>query len=79
MPELWELRRTLAASVMPKCRIYLDLNYWNALCDAELGEARDAQAAELLEVLSECVNAGMHVCPIEQTGFLESVMDRRTW
>lgn len=75
-PTLLELRSTLADSLRTKRRLYLDLMYWNHLCDAELGVARSPEHAELLSDLRKLVREQAVICPIEFTIFAELYKQR---
>lgn len=61
----------LATEVLGKTRVYLDLKYWIYLRDAWLGRPKAPSHTALLEVLSEKVANGTHVCPLEFTLFSE--------
>lgn len=75
-PTLPELRAKLAASLATKRRLYLDLLYWNHLCDVELGVSRHPEHAALLMELRDLVRGGVVVCPIEFTVFTELYKQR---
>jgi hypothetical protein len=68
---LFKLRRDLAASLADKRLLYLDLLYWNYLCDAALGESRNPDHEALLSELRIAVGERTVVCPVEFTTFLE--------
>jgi len=53
--ELWERRRMLGQRVAGQRRLYLDLRFWNDLCDVEPGLSRDPQNVECLTVLRSAV------------------------
>jgi len=63
--DLWQRRRDLGTIVAKTRRLYLDVRFWNDLCDAELGTARSTQAKELLDDLRNTVASGELLCPVE--------------
>jgi hypothetical protein len=63
--ELWRRRRQLGEEVSAKRRLYLDVRFWNDLCDAELGAAKDARPGQLLAALRSSTARGDLVCPVE--------------
>jgi len=71
MPSLSQLRRQLAASLKGKRLLYLDLLYWNHLCDTALNPSSSDERSALLASLRLHVRSGSVVCPIEFTTFLE--------
>jgi hypothetical protein len=75
-PPLFELRRHLGHSLNGKRLLYLDLLYWNDLCDVALGDTTDADRVALLAQLREKAVAGSVVCPIEHTIFVELYKQR---
>lgn len=75
-PQFHELRRQLSANLEGKRLLYLDLLYWNFLCDAALGETDDDESSRLLRDLRVHVAAGSVVCPIEYTTFVELYKQR---
>ena len=69
---LWQRRRTLGANVLSRRRLYLDLRFWNDLCDVEIGDARAPRdSTELLRRLRHEIAAQRLVCPVEYQLFLE--------
>ena len=75
-PELWRLRRFLAEQLRTRRLLYLDLRYWNDLCDVAIGESNDATATQLLEALRAAVTSGKVLCPIEYHTFAELYKQR---
>lgn len=63
--DLWRRRRDLGTEVAQTRRLYLDVRFWNDLCDAQLGVAREAQSKELLPALRNAVETGELICPVE--------------
>lgn len=63
--EWWRRRRILGEEMSTKRRLYLDVRFWNDLCDADLGSIRDLRAADLLAALRVAVRDGNVVCPVE--------------
>ena len=63
--ELWRRRRLLGHQTIAKRRLYLDVRFWNDLCDAELGENQTASALDCLAFLRRHVAEGLLVCPAE--------------
>lgn len=74
--QLWELRRELGREISTKRVLYLDLNYWNDLCDVVLGENVSETAITLLNSIRNQVHAGKLVCPLEYTTFSELYKQR---
>jgi hypothetical protein len=70
------LRRDLAASLANKRLLYLDLLHWNHLCDAALGQSRNADHEALLAELRTAVREGSVLCPVEFTTFVELYKQR---
>lgn len=62
---LWQRRKELGAELAAKTRLYLDVRFWNDLCDAELDKARTPADGELLRALREKVASGKLACPVE--------------
>lgn len=75
-PPLYELRRNLSQSIDGKRLLYLDLLYWNHLCDAALGETTDPEHVTLLKELREATADGSVLCPVEYTIFAELYKQR---
>jgi hypothetical protein len=63
--DLWQRRRELGIQVSKKRRLYLDVRFWNDLCDAELGVHRNVSSKELLSALTDEVARGDVICPVE--------------
>lgn len=73
---LYKLRRDLAASVATKRTLYLDLLYWNHLCDAAIGRTESPDHESLLADLRTAVHGGAVLCPAELTTFVELYKQR---
>lgn len=69
--KLWERRRVLAQQRRGSRSLYLDVRFWNDLCDAKSGRSSEPDARDLLRELSEAVACGRVYCPIEFNVFLE--------
>jgi hypothetical protein len=65
-----------ADRVLARKRIYLDTNYWVDLCEARLGRPRKAVYLDLLKTLSEIVQEGNAICPINANIFAEVLKQR---
>lgn len=63
--ELWERRRELGVQTTARRRLYLDLRFWNDLCDAALGDNERPDAVSCLRRLRTAVATGTVVCPVE--------------
>ena len=63
--EWWQRRRALGEEMLTKRRLYLDVRFWNDLCDAHLGSSKDPGSTGLLVALREAVADGDLVCPVE--------------
>lgn len=76
LPELWQRRRELGATVLRKRRLYLDIKFWSFLCDVALGESTDPDHAKMAESLRGAAAEGWLVCPIEFHTFVELIKQR---
>src|SRR5436190_13151580 len=61
----WERRRILGQQMATKRRLYLDLRFWNDLCDVNFRSSKDSCSAELLVALRGAVRNRNLVCPVE--------------
>jgi hypothetical protein len=62
--EFWERRRELGLVLAKKRRLYLDVRFWNDLCDAELGVPNTSAAQTLLRTLPTAILNRNVVCPV---------------
>src|SRR6185437_1389866 len=75
-PELWQLRRELAAVVLGKRRLYLDTKFWCFLCDVALGEDTEPRRVDMTSAVRASVAEGWLLCPIEFHTFIELIRQR---
>lgn len=61
----------LAHAIGGRTKVYLDLNFWIAVRDANLGTKPAGLDVELLELLRRGVSEGHLVCPISESVFIE--------
>jgi hypothetical protein len=66
---LWQRRSELGTSVVQTPRLYLDLRFWNDLCDTALGQSDSA--GELLDLMQTLRADEAVVCPIEANVLVE--------
>lgn len=61
----------LYEAIRGRCKIYLDVNFWVALRDADLGRRSSQESIELLRILREGASTGLLLCPICESTFAE--------
>lgn len=66
-----ERRIAWGKEVSAKQRVYLDTNYWVALCEFSLGRSTDNDDRKLSRLLGELVTGGRIICPITYHHFQE--------
>jgi hypothetical protein len=76
LPELWRRRRELAAEVLGKHRLYLDIKFWSHLCDVTLGDNTEPSLLAMTSALRNGVAEGWLLCPIEFYTFIELIKQR---
>lgn len=69
--KLLEFRQQLAHELDSRHKLYLDLAYWNHLCDIFLARIESYELQRIFSLLESLVRDGVLVCPIELNTFAE--------
>lgn len=62
--ELWRRRTELGQAVVRKRRLFLDVRFWNDLCDADAGHP-GSEEKRLLDAIRLAKQSGSLICPVE--------------